>query len=188
MEYCAWCGSPVDKVSYAPCPRCGKPANGAPPPAVPAKTGGGNTALIIVIVVVVVLLVVAFLGIVAAIAIPNLLTAQQRAKQHRTMADMRSLASAIEAYGSDNNRYPASLDALSPRYIKTVPAADGWGRRFEYQCINDQLGNCTGYVLASAGKDGLREPALTRGPTRNFDCDIVYSNGEFTEYPDGVQH
>src|SRR5205085_5625159 len=187
MEYCAWCGNPVPAVSNAPCPRCGKPTNGAPPQAAP-KARGSNTAVIVIIAVVAVLLIVAFLGIVAAIAIPNMLTAQNRAKQHRTMADLRSIATAAEAYASDNNRYPDSLDMLSPKYIATVPAVDGWGHRFDYRCLSDAAkGPCGGYEIASAGKDGVREPSPGRGPTRNYDCDIVYSNGEFTEYPEGAQ-
>src|SRR4051794_34746996 len=141
MEYCAHCGSPVDKVSFAPCPRCGKPSNGAAPP-VP-RSGGSNTAVIVVIAVVVVLLLVAVLGIVAAIAIPNFLTATQRAKQRRTMADIRSLAAAVEAYASDNNEYPATVAPLSPKYIKTVPSKDGWGRDFEYTCLKEETGKCT---------------------------------------------
>ncbi len=40
------------------------------------------------------LIVVAIIGILAAIAIPNLLTAMQRSKQKRTMADMRTIATA----------------------------------------------------------------------------------------------
>ena len=40
------------------------------------------------------LIVVAIIGILAAIAIPNLMTAMQKSKQKRTMADMRSLATA----------------------------------------------------------------------------------------------
>ncbi|HMC21457.1 MAG TPA: prepilin-type N-terminal cleavage/methylation domain-containing protein, partial [Thermoanaerobaculia bacterium] len=43
------------------------------------------------------LIVVAIIGILAAIAIPNLLTAMQRSKQKRTMADMRTIATAWEA-------------------------------------------------------------------------------------------
>jgi hypothetical protein len=48
-------------------------------------------------------------------------------------------------------------------------------------------------VIASAGKDGqferndladyLAAPVATTG----FDCDIVYSNGAFIEYPQGTQ-
>ena len=54
------------------------------------------------------LIVIAIIGILAAIAIPNLLNAVQRGKQKRTMSDMRALATAIEAYAVDNNVYPAA--------------------------------------------------------------------------------
>ena len=47
------------------------------------------------------LIVVAIIGILAAIAIPNLLTAMQRSKQKRTMADMRTIATAWEARATD---------------------------------------------------------------------------------------
>ena len=188
MEYCAYCGTAVDKVSYAPCPKCGKPTNGAPPPVATAGGAGSNTAVIVVIAVVGGLLLIAFIGIVAAIAIPNFLTATQRAKQKRTMADLRTIATAAEAYATDNNQYPQTLDGLAPKYIMRVPSVDGWGHPFEYRCITDETGKCTGYLIASSGKDGRRETSETRGSTTNFDCDIVYSNGSFVEYPEGVQH
>ena len=50
------------------------------------------------------LIVIAIIGILAAIAIPNLLNAVQRGKQKRTMSDMRALATAVEAYAVDNNQ------------------------------------------------------------------------------------
>src|ERR1700680_5248555 len=87
------------------------------------------------------LIVVAIIGILAAIAIPNLLTAMQRSKQKRTMADMRTIATAREARATDINRYNAAGVAvptasvtignlttfLSPTYVKTFPQRDGWG-------------------------------------------------------------
>src|SRR5512141_2221378 len=91
------------------------------------------------------LIVIAIIGILAAIAIPNLLSAVQRGKQKRTMADMRTLATAVEAYAVDNNNYPSatcagglftdqgtaldtgSLTVLSPTYIANPPRIDGWG-------------------------------------------------------------
>src|SRR5918997_5373988 len=54
------------------------------------------------------LIVVAIIGILAAIAIPNLLTAMQRSKQKRTMADMRTAATAWEARATDVNKYNAA--------------------------------------------------------------------------------
>src|SRR5437016_7119022 len=89
------------------------------------------------------LIVVAIIGILAAIAIPNLLTAMQRSKQKRTMADMRTVAVASEAYAADNsNEFPKTLDMLAPKYMKVVPTLDGWGHRTEYECLADQAGKC----------------------------------------------
>src|ERR1700720_3113296 len=94
------------------------------------------------------LIVIAIIGILAAIAIPNLLNAVQRGKQKRTMSDARSMATAIEAYAVDNNLYPdagcnstftaenaagldtASFKSIQPTYIVTAPFNDGWGRPF----------------------------------------------------------
>ncbi|MFP4381666.1 MAG: prepilin-type N-terminal cleavage/methylation domain-containing protein [Candidatus Sumerlaeia bacterium] len=56
------------------------------------------------------LIVVAIIAILAAIAVPNFLEAQTRAKISRIKADMRSLTTALEAYSLDHNSYvpPAS--------------------------------------------------------------------------------
>ena len=93
------------------------------------------------------LIVIAIIGILAAIAIPNLLNAVQRGKQKRTMSDMRALATAIESYAVDNNVYPTAVvhaRVCSRRRARTAghvlvhgsarrptspgPAQDGWGR------------------------------------------------------------
>jgi len=56
------------------------------------------------------LIVVAIIAILAAIAVPNFLEAQVRAKVSRAKADMRSLATAIESYYIDHNSYPPDGD------------------------------------------------------------------------------
>jgi len=53
------------------------------------------------------LIVVAIIAILAAIAVPNFLEAQVRSKVSRARADMRSCATALEAYAVDNNKYPS---------------------------------------------------------------------------------
>ncbi len=52
------------------------------------------------------LIVVAIIGILAAIAVPNFLNAQVRAKVARCKGDMRNLSTALESYRVDNNMYP----------------------------------------------------------------------------------
>ena len=150
------------------------------------------------------LIVVAIIGILAAIAIPNLLTAMQRSKQKRTMADMRTMATAWEARATDINRYNAAgvtmpsgavtidnlTTFLSPTYVKTFPRKDGWGNNWGLAA--DQAWGVTTaaqvYVIISYGKDGASQGATySGGATTLFDCDIVYSNGTFIQYPEGVQ-
>ena len=52
------------------------------------------------------LIVVAIIAILAAIAVPNFLEAQVRAKVSRGKNDMRTMATALEAYKIDANHYP----------------------------------------------------------------------------------
>jgi prepilin-type N-terminal cleavage/methylation domain-containing protein len=52
------------------------------------------------------LIVVAIIAILAAIAVPNFLEAQTRAKFARAKSDMRTIATALEGYRIDTNKYP----------------------------------------------------------------------------------
>jgi len=52
------------------------------------------------------LIVVAIIAILAAIAVPNFLEAQVRSKVSRVKADFRSLATGVQSYSVDWNRYP----------------------------------------------------------------------------------
>ena len=132
------------------------------------------------------LIVVAIIGIIAAIAIPNLLNAIDRGKQKRTMADMRSIGTAVESYAVDNNVYPIATTAatlsgfVAPVYIKTMPQADGWSHTF-------QVASATGeYTLYSQGKDGTGT-TCTAGTTTTFNDEICFINGQFQRYPAGTQ-
>jgi len=53
------------------------------------------------------LIVIAIIAILAAIAVPNFLEAQVRAKVSRVKSDQRSLATGLEAYYVDCNSYPS---------------------------------------------------------------------------------
>ncbi|MBI1390096.1 MAG: prepilin-type N-terminal cleavage/methylation domain-containing protein [bacterium] len=57
------------------------------------------------------LIVVAIIGILAAIAVPNFLNAQMRAKVARCVSDMKSIHTAMEMYALDNNSYIPDYDS-----------------------------------------------------------------------------
>ena len=135
------------------------------------------------------LIVVAIIGIIAAIAIPNLLNAIDRGKQKRTMADLRSIGTAIESYSIDNNLYPVAANAaalaavVEPIYIKNLPEEDGWGFALYVSSAT------TGYTVASGGKNGDSNATIvgSGGATQDFDDAIVFSDGQFIQWPEGAQ-
>jgi general secretion pathway protein G len=132
------------------------------------------------------LIVVAIIGIIAAIAIPNLLNAINRGKQKRTMADLRTIATAIESYAIDNTAYPvaSSVSALAasiePTYIKIIPVADGWRRSYTVDSTAVQ------YTVWSGGSDG-GSLNYFGGPASSMKDSIVFSGGVFVQWPEGSQ-
>jgi general secretion pathway protein G len=126
------------------------------------------------------LIVVAIIGIIAAIAIPNLLSAIQRGKQKRTMGDIKTTGTGLESYNTDNNAYPAvaigmaavgvaaapygaagCTQCLNPDYIVSPIWKDGWystvtPRTFFY---GTSTATVQDYALSSCGKDGAAQGA-----------------------------
>ncbi|HEV7767730.1 MAG TPA: DUF2059 domain-containing protein [Thermoanaerobaculia bacterium] len=107
-----------------------------------------------------------------------------------TMADLRTIATALEARATDTNDYPVvsfeNLEGLlAPTYIRGVPKVDAWGTPFVY------VGDGTHYRVVSAGADrrfewGARQLDLSGTAPResnNLDADIIFQDGIFTQYP-----
>ncbi|MBI1390210.1 MAG: prepilin-type N-terminal cleavage/methylation domain-containing protein [bacterium] len=67
------------------------------------------------------LIVVAIIGILAAIAVPNFLNAQIRAKVSKTEAEMRNFVTAQEMYRLDNNAYPPHFHTPWQNKFLTTP-------------------------------------------------------------------
>ncbi len=67
------------------------------------------------------LIVVAIIGILAAIAVPNFLNAQIRAKIASTKSDLRTMFGAMQQYHLDNNSYHAHRDGFGQQFPLTTP-------------------------------------------------------------------
>lgn len=66
------------------------------------------------------LIVVAIIGILAAIAVPNFLEAQTRAKVTRVKADLKSISTALGAYSVDNNRFPPVASSFALEFTQRL--------------------------------------------------------------------
>lgn len=69
------------------------------------------------------LIVVAIIGILAAIAVPNFLNAQLRAKIAGSQSDLRIFVDAMLQYHLDNNSYHAHRDGAVQHFPLTTPVA-----------------------------------------------------------------
>lgn len=141
------------------------------------------------------LIVVAIIAIIATIGIMNYLSSIDRARQKRTMADIRSIGQAWESSSSEKGNFGAAgltfpvavthdelTSALAPTYMRALPTSDGWGRPLQFGADGKVYG------IRSAGRDGIFESdTYEHGAGENPDCDIVYSNGNFVRFPEIVQ-
>ena len=143
------------------------------------------------------LIVIAIIGIVAAIAIPNLLTALQKSKLKATMGDMKSIGTAIESYITDISMAPGGGDFsliadiasfLTPFYIKVLPDRDAWNGLLNYESGAIGL-NQLGYSIISYGRGGadtgidISNNGYLITSLQGFENDLCFSNGVFTHAP-----
>ncbi len=154
------------------------------------------------------LIVVAIIGILAALLIPNAMTALQKAKVRGTQKDINSIATGIADYITDKAvPFAANGDmdntvktALSPLYLKVLPQTDQWSNPFKvYTGANVTQYGIAGpasddFLVASYGRDktieGWTYNATTPdnglysiGATADFDKDLINFNGAFIRGP-----
>lgn len=98
----------------------------------------------------------------------------------RTYLALKSVQTAVEAYGVDHNVFPkaatmAELRALiEPMYIRTTPMTDDWGTEFKYVVASDGQS----YKIISAGSDKTFAPETwnTPGLLSSSTEDLVFSS------------
>lgn len=152
------------------------------------------------------LIVIAIIGLLAAMLIPNLLDAMHKAKQKRTVADIRITGTAMMSWLSDEvgaaaaGQTATSIDIgeyksisradlgglLVPAYIELVPQLDGWKTPYEY--FLDTTTPLSKHVMAM-GSGGLDKSAVGGtypiggfDPT-DYEQDIIWVDGYFVRWP-----
>jgi len=152
------------------------------------------------------LIVVAIIGIIAALLIPNFLDALQKAKQKRTVADMRNAGTAMFSWLTDQvgaaaagaaatdvdlSKYTTSdastvASVLVPQYLQSVPAKDGWKKDFSYWLETTEVLKAQVMAIGSGGRDASTPSGSYTvagfDPT-DYDQDIIWADGFFVRWP-----
>ena len=104
-----------------------------------------------------ILLVVVIIGILAAVAIPNLVGSQEKALKNAAKQGISVIESAISRYEIDNGKLPDSLQNLVTKnsegitYIRKAEGLkDPWGTEYQYT------------------KQGYDFAVVSAGPDKNF--------------------
>ncbi len=159
------------------------------------------------------LLVVLIIGLIASIMIPNLIDALHKAKQRRTMAELRLVGTAWMSWLTDqagassagaNQTYKVSgFNALTYAeiygylhptdtffYMQAVPERDAWGSQLTFY-LNSSLLTDSQLLLCAAARDDVYETCdgtkdIPIGPfvATDFDQDIVWADGFLVRWPD----
>ena len=154
------------------------------------------------------LIVVAIIGIIAAMLIPNLLDAMNKAKQKRTMADMRLTGTAMMSWLTDQAAaaaagsaattldlgdyasitFPDLSKVLSPFYINSVGPRDGWKTSYDYYLNTDDPLAKHVMAMRSGGRDKIYSASVyTAGgfDVTDYNQDILWADGFFVRWPQG---
>lgn len=158
------------------------------------------------------LIVVAIIGIIAAILIPNLIDALQKAKQKRTMADMRNVGTAWLSWVTDavsgaaagqrtwnGTAYDQITAAdlfitLHPTstffYLNELPDKDGWKNSYLYGYTGSPA-LAQVIAIGSGGRNGgigTSFSSLSTGPftPTDYDQNIVWADGFYVRWPGGT--
>jgi prepilin-type N-terminal cleavage/methylation domain-containing protein len=157
------------------------------------------------------LIVVAIIGIIAALLIPNFLDALQKAKQKRTVADVRNTGTAMFSWLTDQvgaaaagqantqidlTSYGASLTAsglsafLVPQYLQAVPVQDGWKNPYDYYLLTSNPLAKHVMAIRSKGRSKLEDGpvfTVTSFDPTDYDRNIVWADGFMARWPQKTQ-
>jgi hypothetical protein len=85
-----------------------------------------------------------------------------------------------------DTHHAGSLSATTDQLARTlrrhrIVVSDAWNRPFHISTT------ASGYTIASFGRDGIRDQDWISGRgVSDADCDLVYSNGSFVQWPEWI--
>ena len=83
------------------------------------------------------MVVVSIIGVLAGIAVIQVRTMQRKARETALKKDLHDMREAIDNFYADKQRFPADLNELVPRYLKSIPK-DPMTKLQDWQVVAEQ--------------------------------------------------
>ncbi len=106
------------------------------------------------------LIVIAIIGIIAGMAVAQLRTTPQRAREAVLKEDLYAIRDVIDQYFADKGKYPESLDALVEEgYLRRLPvdpiteSAETW-QTVQAEATDEDTEGAGGIIDVKSGADG----------------------------------
>ena len=172
----------------------------------PSGAGGGFTLVEL-------LIVVAVIGLLTAIMIPNMIDAMHKAKQKRTMTDMRQIGAGwlswvtdqvgASSAGQAKTYDPSELGEITYAqlhgrlrptntffYVQDLPQIDGWQEAYRFH-QNPAAEGAQVMMICSRARDKTFDTCdeaqipVSAFESTNYDTDIIWADGFFIRWPSG---
>jgi type II secretion system protein G len=154
------------------------------------------------------LIVIAIIGLIASMLIPNMLDAMQKAKQKRTMADMRITGGAMFSWLTDQVGAAAAGQSsttinltsygsaksvtdlttiLVPNYLQDIPVKDGWKSPYDYYLNTTNPHAKNVMAIRSRGRDSQPDGTtytVTAFEPTDYDRDVIWADGFMVRWPE----
>jgi general secretion pathway protein G len=145
------------------------------------------------------LIVVAIIGILAALLIPNALTALQKAKVRGTQKDINSIATALTDFLTDKGTFEGQIASngpidsssevsqkLSPFYLKVLPTNDQWSTAFQVYTGTaaiaygvQAVAAADDFIIASFGRDKAQDGWTYDSGNAESGLYVINTNADF---------
>jgi len=121
MMFCPKCGSPNDDNAFK-CVQCGTVIQAVPPPVVSVKQS--NAPIVIIVVVVGFFFLIAFIGIIAAIAIPQFAASRVRAYDKTASTTLQEACTTANAVFIKNPNVTLTIESLIQAGLNVPPGVE----------------------------------------------------------------
>lgn len=123
------------------------------------------------------LVVIVIIGILVALTLPNLFSAQARGRDTDRKNELKNVQTKLETYFNDNGRYPDDWDdAIATAGVEAEERTGPRNDDYTYTCTEGDEGECQSYTISANMENATDPDSVTVDGNRVYTLTSVNSN------------